>query len=126
MTGVQTCALPILPGMALTHLPVPPASIPVRADYQYFSVSRNGPCWDNIVQTRQLGLYVPGDLTDPEVQLLVVLEALSHTVDQRVRRLPIKPPTLDDGVDGRVHLAHRHFRIFFPAAVGSLLRGTGS
>jgi type VI secretion system protein ImpJ len=63
-----------LPGMALTHLPVPPAAIPVRADFQYFSVSRNGPCWDHIVQTRQIGLYVPGDLPDPEVQLLVVLE----------------------------------------------------
>ncbi len=64
-----------LPGMALTHLPVPPSAIPVRADFQYFSVSRNGPCWDHIVQTRQIGLYVPGDLPDPEVQLLVVLEA---------------------------------------------------
>jgi type VI secretion system protein ImpJ len=63
-----------LPGMALTHLPVPPAAIPVRADFQYFSVSRNGPCWDHIVQTRQIGLYVPGDLPDPEVQLLVILE----------------------------------------------------
>jgi type VI secretion system protein ImpJ len=63
-----------LPGMALTHLPVPPAAIPVRADFQYFSVSRSGPCWDHIVQTRQIGLYVPGDLPDPEVQLLVVLE----------------------------------------------------
>jgi type VI secretion system protein ImpJ len=64
-----------LPGMPLTHLPVPPAAIPVRADFQYFSVSRSGPCWDHIVQTRQIGLYVPGDLPDPEVQLLVVLEA---------------------------------------------------
>jgi type VI secretion system protein ImpJ len=63
-----------LPGMALTHLPVPPAAIPVRADFQYFSVSRSGPCWDHIMQTRQIGLYVPGDLPDPEVQLLVVLE----------------------------------------------------
>ena len=64
-----------LPGMALTHLPVPPSAIPVKADYQYFSVSRSGPCWDHIVQTRQLGLYVPGDLPDPAVELLVILEA---------------------------------------------------
>ena len=64
-----------LPGMPLTHLPVPPAAIPVRADYQYFGVGRSGPCWDHIVQTRQIGLYVPGDLPDPSVELLVVLEA---------------------------------------------------
>ena len=64
-----------LPGMALTHLPAPPAAIPVKADFQYFSVSRNGPCWDHIVQTRQIGLYIPGDLPDPTVELLVVLES---------------------------------------------------
>src|SRR5262249_991097 len=27
-----------LPGMALTHLQVPPSAIPVKADFQYFSV----------------------------------------------------------------------------------------
>lgn len=64
-----------LPGLALTHLPAPPAAIPVKADFQYFSVSRTGPCWDHIVQTRQIGLYVPGDLPDPSVELLIVLEA---------------------------------------------------
>lgn len=64
-----------LPGMPLTHLPVPPSSIPARADYQYFGVSRTGPCWDHIVQSRQVGLYVPGDLSDPAVELLAILEA---------------------------------------------------
>jgi type VI secretion system protein ImpJ len=63
-----------LPGMALTHLPVPPSAIPVKADHQYFSVSRSGPCWDHLVQTREIGLYVPGDLPDPSVELLVILE----------------------------------------------------
>jgi type VI secretion system protein ImpJ len=64
-----------LPGMALTHLPVPPSAIPVKTDFQYFSVSRTGPCWDHIVVTRQIGLYVPGDLPDPSFELLVILEA---------------------------------------------------
>ena len=54
-----------LPGMALTHLPVPPSAIPVKADYQYFSVSRSGPCWDHIVQTRQLGLVRAGRSAGP-------------------------------------------------------------
>jgi type VI secretion system protein ImpJ len=62
------------PGMALTHLAVPPSSIPVKADFQYFSVSRSGPCWDHIVQTRQIGLYIPGDLPNPSLELLVILE----------------------------------------------------
>lgn len=63
-----------LPGIDLTHLPTPPAAIPNKIDFQYFSVSRSGPCWDHIVQTRQIGLYVPGELPDPEVELLVILE----------------------------------------------------
>ncbi|MGH9668010.1 MAG: type VI secretion system baseplate subunit TssK, partial [Bryobacteraceae bacterium] len=64
-----------LPGLPLTHLPVPPSAIPARVDYHYFSVSKSGPCWDHLVQSRQIGLYVPGDLPDPSVELLVVLES---------------------------------------------------
>ena len=63
-----------LPGMDLSHLPTPPAAIPNKIDFQYFSVGRTGPCWDHVVQTRQIGLYVPGELPDPEVELLVILE----------------------------------------------------
>ncbi len=64
-----------LPGMALTHLPVPPTAISARVDAQYFSVSRGGPCWDHIVQTRQVGVYVPGDLPGVTLELLAVLES---------------------------------------------------
>jgi type VI secretion system protein ImpJ len=63
-----------LPGLGLTHLPVPPPAISRHVDVQYFSVSQSGPCWDHIVQTRQIGLYVPGDIPDPELELLVVLD----------------------------------------------------
>ncbi len=64
-----------LPGLDLTHLPVPPSSIPSKIDFQYFSVGKSGPCWDHIVQTRILGLYVPGELPDPEIELMAVLES---------------------------------------------------
>jgi type VI secretion system protein ImpJ len=64
-----------LPGMTLTHLPTPPAALATRVDAQYFSISRSGPCWDHIVQTRQVGVYVPGELPDPELELLVILES---------------------------------------------------
>jgi len=64
-----------LPGMALTHLPVPPAAISARVDMQYFGLSKAGPCWDHIVRTRQVGVYCPGELPDPELELLVILES---------------------------------------------------
>jgi type VI secretion system protein ImpJ len=62
-------------GLPLTHMPVPPAAIPSKVEMQYFSVDRTGPFWDHIVQTRRVGIYIPGDLPDPEVELLVVLDA---------------------------------------------------
>lgn len=64
-----------LPGLGLTHLPVPPSAVSRRVDAQYFGVSQSGPCWDSIVQSRKVGVYVPGDLPDPELELLVVLES---------------------------------------------------
>ena len=63
-----------LPGLTLTHLPVAPAQIPAKIDYSYFSVTQAGPCWEHLVKTRKLGLYVPGDLPNPELELLVILE----------------------------------------------------
>jgi type VI secretion system protein ImpJ len=64
-----------LPGMKLTHLPTPPSAIATQVDAQYFGINRSGPCWDHIVQTRQVGVYVPGELPDPELELLVILES---------------------------------------------------
>jgi type VI secretion system protein ImpJ len=63
-----------LPGMGLTHLPVPPPAIHARVETQYFGVSRGGPCWDHMVQTRRVGAYVPGEFPNPEVEILVVLD----------------------------------------------------
>jgi len=63
-----------LPGMALAHLAVPPAAVSTKVETHYFGLTRSGPCWDHIVQTRKVGLYVPGDIPHPELELLVVLE----------------------------------------------------
>ena len=60
--------------MGLTHLAVPPPAIPARVETQYFGISRSGPCWDHIAQTRRVGVYVPGEFPNPEVEILVVLE----------------------------------------------------
>ncbi len=61
-------------GLALTHLPVPPPAIPMQVESQYFSVSRDGPFWDHIVQTHRVGIYVPGEVTGAELELLVILD----------------------------------------------------
>lgn len=65
-------------GLALRHLPVTPPAVSAKAEMEYFSLDRSGPFWDHIVQTRQIGVYVPGDLPDPDVELLAVLEPEDH------------------------------------------------
>jgi len=44
-----------------------------KVDRQYFSVNRIGPCWEHIVKTRRVGIYIPGELPDPEIELSVLL-----------------------------------------------------
>ncbi len=64
-----------MPGLSLTQLAIPPAAVSPRLETQYFMVNRAGPCWESIVKTRQVGVYVPGELPNPEIELLVVLES---------------------------------------------------
>jgi type VI secretion system protein ImpJ len=63
-----------LPGMTLTHLPIPPPAISTRVETQYFGISRSGPCWDHMVKVRKVGVYIPGEFPQPEVEILVVLD----------------------------------------------------
>lgn len=64
-----------LAGMELTHLEVPPSGVSPKVESQYFAISRTGPCWDHIVQTRRVGVYIPGEIPKPEIELLVFLES---------------------------------------------------
>jgi type VI secretion system protein ImpJ len=63
-----------LPGLTLAHLAVPPPTIRAEVDSQYFAISRSGPCWENIMETRVAAVYVPGELPSAEVELVVILE----------------------------------------------------
>jgi type VI secretion system protein ImpJ len=63
-----------LPGLTLSHLPMPPRAISASVETQYFQVSKQGPCWDHIVATRRVGAYVPGEFVEPDIELLVVLD----------------------------------------------------
>ena len=62
------------PGMRLEHLAFAPASIAPRADTQYFSVDRAGPCWETLNSTHEIGVYLPDAIPNPEVELVIVAE----------------------------------------------------
>ena len=62
-----------LPGVALTYVPAPPSAIPVKLNYQYFSLSQSGVVWEAIQRARNLAAYVPGDLPNPQLELIILL-----------------------------------------------------
>jgi type VI secretion system protein ImpJ len=63
-----------MPGLPLTHLPVPPPQVAARVEAQYFGISKAGPCWESIVKDKRIGIYVPGDLPSPELSLIILLD----------------------------------------------------
>jgi type VI secretion system protein ImpJ len=62
------------PGLRIDHLPFPPAQISPRADTQYFAIERAGPCWDTIVSTQEVGVFVPDAIPSPELELAIVVD----------------------------------------------------
>jgi type VI secretion system protein ImpJ len=61
-------------GLTLTHVQVPPSAIAAKVDAQYFIVDRSGPCWEHIMKTRMVGVYAPGELPTPELELVAIPE----------------------------------------------------
>jgi type VI secretion system protein ImpJ len=62
-----------LPGLTLTHLPSPPPAVKYSPNVQYFNIGKVGPCWEHIVQTREVGIYVPDGLPQPKLELTAIL-----------------------------------------------------
>jgi type VI secretion system protein ImpJ len=54
---------------------VPPPALSPKIEFQYFAIDKSGPCWEHMVKTREVGVYVPGELPDPEIELSVLLES---------------------------------------------------
>ena len=62
-----------LPGVPLTHVAAPPSTIPVKLNYQYFSLSQTGPAWEAVGRARNLAAYVPGEFPNPQAELIILL-----------------------------------------------------
>lgn len=71
---VQRLVRNSLPGLTLRHTPTPPSAIPVRLDNQYFVLNQGGPLWDAIRNSRQIAVFAPGEIVEPKMEILVVLE----------------------------------------------------
>jgi type VI secretion system protein ImpJ len=63
-----------LPGLPLRHIPVPPSAIPIKLDNQYFALNQGGELWNAMTLSRQIAVHVPGEIVEPKMELLIVLE----------------------------------------------------
>jgi type VI secretion system protein ImpJ len=69
-THIEQLIRQALPGLRMNHVPVPPRAIPVKLRYQYFSLERSGVVWDAIVRARNFAVYVPGEIPNPDMELI--------------------------------------------------------
>ncbi|HUH64575.1 MAG TPA: type VI secretion system baseplate subunit TssK [Terracidiphilus sp.] len=69
-THIEQLIRQALPGLKLTHVPVPPRAIPVKLRFQYFNIEKTGPVWDAVVRARNFAVYAPGEIPNPEMELI--------------------------------------------------------
>ena len=72
-TQIEHIVKMALPGMTITHSPKPPSSVPVRLNFQYFSLNQSGSAWDGVIKARSLSAYVPSDIANPQLELIILL-----------------------------------------------------
>ncbi len=72
--GVGKLVQRALPGLELSYLQVPPSAISAQADMHYFAINAAGACWQHILQTRQVGIYIPGDIGNADFELTIITE----------------------------------------------------
>jgi len=69
-THIEQLIRQALPGLKLTHVPVPPRAIPVKLRYQYFTLEKTGPVWEAVTRARNFAVYAPGEIPNPEMELI--------------------------------------------------------
>lgn len=62
-----------LPGLKMTYAPNPPSEIPIKLRYKYFSLDLASKAWEGIQRGRNLGVYVPIELPNPQLELVILL-----------------------------------------------------
>ena len=72
-THIEHLVSSALPGIQLTHITSPPSAIPVKMKYQYFSLNQAGPAWETVTRARNLAAYVPADIPNPQMELIILL-----------------------------------------------------
>jgi type VI secretion system protein ImpJ len=62
-----------LPGLTLQHVPTPPRAIPIKLKHQYFAIEQAGKYWDGVRRGRNFAVYVPSEILNPQMELIILL-----------------------------------------------------
>jgi type VI secretion system protein ImpJ len=62
-----------LSGIPLTYVAAPPSAIPVKLNYHYFVLQKSGPEWDAVARARNIAAYVPSELGEVQLELVIML-----------------------------------------------------
>lgn len=73
VTHIEHLVRQALPGVPMLHQTTPPSSIPLKLNYQYFSLSQSGLAWEAVERARNIAAYVPGDFPEPQLELVILL-----------------------------------------------------
>jgi type VI secretion system protein ImpJ len=71
--GVERLIRQALPGIGLTYVANPPSAVPVKLSHHYFLLTKSGKEWEAVVRARNLAVYVPGEVPNPQLELVLVL-----------------------------------------------------
>lgn len=74
-THIEHLVRNALPGVPLTHLPVPPSTIPVKLNFQYFALNQTGGAWEAILRSRNIAFYAPSELAVTKAEVIVVFQS---------------------------------------------------
>ncbi len=70
---IQRLVREAIPGMMPQHVLTAPPGLITKPGTGYFSVPITGPCWTSIVDTREVGVYIPASLGELGMEIVVVL-----------------------------------------------------
>jgi type VI secretion system protein ImpJ len=73
--GIERLIRQALPGVGLTYVSNPPSAIPVKLSHHYFLLEKTGKEWEGVVRARNLAAYVPAEVPDPQMELVLLLPA---------------------------------------------------
>jgi type VI secretion system protein ImpJ len=47
--------------------------------YQYFGLNQSGAAWDTVARARNFAAHVPGDIANPQMELIILLPQTGGT-----------------------------------------------